>query len=254
VAVAAVRDIGGGVHSVDTPELVMPVRVLIADGDRLVRAGLRAILEDHGGFSVVAQAATAEAALADAVRLGPDVVLIGAIGSSATAIQITGRIRAAVDAGVLVLVAGADDDGFAALRAGARGLILRSADPNAIAQAAAVVGHGGTMLAPVFASRLVSDFLSRPERLGSTPEELEELTAREREVMALVACGLSNAEIAARLVVTPATAKTHVCRALSKLNARDRAQLVVLAYECGLVRPGPRRAAIAPGRALRVAA
>jgi DNA-binding NarL/FixJ family response regulator len=210
---------------------------------------------DHGGFSVVAEAATPEAALAEAVRLGPDVVLIGALGSSVAAIQVTRRIRAAVDAGVLLLMTGADDDdGFAALRAGAQGLILRNADPDAIAQAAEVVGHGGTLLAPSFASRLVADFLSRPERLGSTPDQLEELTAREREVVALVACGLSNAEIAERLVVTRATAKTHVCRALSKLDARDRAQLVVLAYESGLVRPGPCRADLTPRRRLRVAA
>jgi DNA-binding NarL/FixJ family response regulator len=235
VAVAAVGDIAGGVHTVDTPELVAPVRVLIADGEHLVRAGLRAILVDHGGFSVVAEAATPEAALAEAVRLGPDVVLIGALGSSVAAIQVTRRIRAAVDAGVLLLMTGADDD-------------------DGIAQAAEVVGHGGTLLAPSFASRLVADFLSRPERLGSTPDQLEELTAREREVVALVACGLSNAEIAERLVVTRATAKTHVCRALSKLDARDRAQLVVLAYESGLVRPGPCRADLTPRRRLRVAA
>jgi DNA-binding NarL/FixJ family response regulator len=100
------------------------------------------------------------------------------------------------------------------------------------------VASGEALLAPGLASRLVADFMSRPERLRCTPEQLEELTAREREVVALVACGLSNEEIAEQLVVTRATAKTHVSRALCKLHARDRAQLVVLAYEAGLVLPG----------------
>jgi DNA-binding NarL/FixJ family response regulator len=116
---------------------------------------------------------------------------------------------------------------------------------------------GDALLAPSLARRLVADFLSRPERLDSSPEELEELTAREREVMALVACGLSNEEIAERLVVTRATAKTHVSRALCKLHARDRAQLVVMAYETGLVRPGPgwseRAGAVAPAAGLALA-
>jgi len=136
---------------------------------------------------------------------------------------------------------------FGALRAGATGLLLKDADPDELLEAVRVVARGDAQLAPGLASRLVADFMSRPERLRCTPAELEELTAREREVVALVACGLSNEEIAEQLVVSRATAKTHVSRALCKLHARDRAQLVVLAYEAGLVRPGrPVAAAPAP--------
>jgi DNA-binding NarL/FixJ family response regulator len=138
-----------------------------------------------------------------------------------------------------MLMTSEDDEAvFGALRAGATGLLLKDADPDELVAAVRVVADGEALLAPGLASRLVADFMSRPERLRSTPEELEELTAREREVVGLVACGLSNEEIAEQLVVTRATAKTHVSRALCKLHARDRAQLVVLAYEAGLVRPG----------------
>src|SRR6185437_139957 len=117
------------------------------------------------------------------------------------------------------------------------GLLLKDADPASLVDAVRIVAAGETLLAPPLASRLVEDFLSRPERLQGPPEQLDELTAREREVVSLVACGLSNEEIAERLVVPHATAKTHVSRALTKLHARDRAQLVVLAYETGLVLP-----------------
>jgi DNA-binding NarL/FixJ family response regulator len=127
---------------------------------------------------------------------------------------------------------------FGALRAGATGLLLKDTGPDELVAAVRIVAQGEALLAPGLASRLVADFMSRPERLRATPWQLEELTAREREVVSLVACGLSNEEIAEQLVVTRATAKTHVSRALCKLHARDRAQLVVLAYEAGLVRPG----------------
>jgi DNA-binding NarL/FixJ family response regulator len=211
------------------------LRVLIVEQERLVRAGFRALLERHDDVSVVAEVASGDEAVAEAVRVQPDVVLM--VGDVDAARQIVaGRTD------VLMLMTDADDDRvFAALRAGVRGLLLEDAEPEALVDAVRVVARGEMVLAPAFASRLVADFLSRPERLEWTPRQLEELTAREREVVALVACGLSNEEIAERLVVTRATAKTHVSRALCKLHARDRAQLVVLAYECGLVRPGPRR-------------
>lgn len=232
--VAGVRDIAG-VEIVDIPKAV---RVLIAEGGRLARAGLRALLENSEGFIVVAEAATADMAVSEAIDARPDVVLVGA---GLDGVEATQRILAATDTGVVLLMSAAvDEHVFAALRVGVRGLVLGDAEPGALAEAVRVVGRGGTLLAPAFASRLVADFLSRPERLRSTPKQLGELTAREREVVELVACGLSNDEIAERLVVTRATAKTHVSRALLKLHARDRAQLVVLAYECGLVYPAPR--------------
>jgi DNA-binding NarL/FixJ family response regulator len=148
---------------------------------------------------------------------------------------------------VMLMTSETDEAVLGALRAGATGLLLKDADPEELVAAVRVVAPGDALLAPGLASRLVADFMSRPERLCSTPEQLEEVTAREREVTGLVACGLSNEEIAEQLVVTRATAKTHVSRALCKLHARDRAQLVVLAYEAGLVRPGRHVAATARG-------
>jgi DNA-binding NarL/FixJ family response regulator len=234
---AGVGDIAG-VETVDISKTRAAVRVVIAEGGRLARAGLRALLENRDGFIVVAEAATADMAVAEAMDARPDVVLVGA---GLDGVETTQRILAATETGVVLLMSAAvDEDAFAALRVGVRGLVLGDAEPGALAEAVRVVGRGGTLLAPAFASRLVADFLSRPERLRSTPTQLGELTAREREVVELVACGLSNDEIAERLTVTRATAKTHVSRALFKLRARDRAQLVVLAYECGLVWPAPR--------------
>ena len=140
----------------------------------------------------------------------------------------------------MLLGSRSDDTVLAALRAGATGLLLKDDEPADLIEAVRVVAAGDAVLAPSLARTLVADFLSRPERLDTSPKQLEELTPREREVVGLVACGLSNEEIAEQLVVTRATAKTHVSRALCKLHARDRAQLVVLAYEAGLVLPGPR--------------
>jgi DNA-binding NarL/FixJ family response regulator len=219
----------------------MQVRVLIAERERLARSGLRVLLERAADIDVVAEAATADQAIAESVRVQPDVVVMdGGFGA-------TREVLAATPTDVLLLMTEADGL-FAALRAGARGLLLRDAEPDALVDAVRVVARGETVLAPALASRLVDDFLARPERLHSTPRQLEELTAREREVVALVACGLTNEEIAERLVVTRATAKTHVSLALYKLHARDRAQLVVLAYECGLVRSGAQRSERVPRR------
>jgi len=212
-------------------------RVLIAARDGLLRASLRFLLERQDGITVVADAGSGGEAVAAATGVQPDVVLIDA---ALDGVEATRRIRAATDAAVLMLMPAGGDAMAAALRAGARGLLLMDAAPVELVEAVRVVADGGTVLAPSLAGSLVEDFLSRPERLEPAPEQLDELTAREREVVTLVACGLSNEQIAERLVVTYATAKTHVSRALTKLHARDRAQLVVLAYECGLVRPGPR--------------
>jgi DNA-binding NarL/FixJ family response regulator len=212
-----------------------PLRLLIADGQGLVRAGLRALLEQQPGLRVVADAATGDEAVAAAERTCPDVVLLDLDLPPAGGVAATRRIHGTPV--VLLMPPGSDDAVFAALRAGARGLILKDAAPEELVSAVYAAAAGEAPLAPRFARRVVADLLARPERLGPAPAQLEELTAREREVVALVAYGLSNQEIAERLVVTRATAKTHVSRALCKLHARDRAQLVALAYEAGLVRP-----------------
>jgi DNA-binding NarL/FixJ family response regulator len=216
-----------------------PLQVVIADGQGLVRAGFRLLLECQDDMAVAAEAATADEAVAAARATRPDVVLLDLDLPGAGGIEAARRIRETGSAYVVMLVTGKSDDVvLGALRAGATGLLLKDTDPHELVDAVRVVARGEALLAPGLASRLVADFLSRPERLRCTPDQLEDLTAREREVVALVACGLSNEEIAERLTVTRATAKTHVSRALCKLHARDRAQLVVLAYEAGLVRPG----------------
>ena len=225
-----------------------PIRVLVAEGQGLVRAGFRALLERHEDIRVAGEAGTGEETVAAALRDRPDVVVMDIALPGLDGLEATRRILADVppgDTAVLMLMTGVSDEAvFGALRAGATGLLLKDVAGHALVDAVRGIARGETPLAPTLARRLVADFLTRPERLDSSPEALEELTAREREVMALVACGLSNDEIAERLVVTRATAKTHVSRALYKLHARDRAQLVVLAYETGLVRPGPRWAGV----------
>jgi DNA-binding NarL/FixJ family response regulator len=226
-----------------------PLRVVIAEGQGLVRAGFRVLLEHQEGMVVTAEAATADEAVAATRAIAPDVVLLDLDLPGGGGIEATRRLLEEAPDGatrvVILMTSDSDEAVLGALRAGATGLLLKDADPDELVAAVRVVAHGDAQLAPGLASRLVADFMSRPERLRCSPAELEELTAREREVVALVACGLSNEEIAEQLVVTRATAKTHVSRALCKLHARDRAQLVVLAYEAGLVRPG-RPVAAAP--------
>ncbi len=220
------------------------IRILVAGGHGLVRAGFRALLERQADMRVVAEAATGEEAVGEARRTAPDVVLMDVDLPGLDARDATRRIideRAGGVAALMLLPPDLDDAVSCGLRAGATGLLLKDAEPDELVAAVRVLARGEVLLAPTLAAHLVADYLSRPERLDTTPEQLQELTPREREVVALVACGLSNEEIAERLVVTRATAKTHVSRALLKLDARDRAQLVVLAYESGLVRPGPRR-------------
>jgi len=220
----------------------VPLRVLVAEGQSLVRAGFRALLEHQDDMVVTAEAATSDEAVAATRTTAPDVVLIDLDLPGTGGIEATRRLLAEVPAGatrvVMLMRSDTDEAVFGALRAGATGLLLKDAEPDELVEAVRVVARGEALLAPGLASRLVADFRSRPERLRAVPAQLEELTAREREVVTLVACGLSNVEIAEQLVVTRATAKTHVSRALYKLHARDRAQLVVLAYEAGLVRPG----------------
>jgi DNA-binding NarL/FixJ family response regulator len=212
-------------------------RVLIADGQELVRAGLRALLDAAEGITVVGAAADGQEAVALAGRVRPDVVLVDAelpgLDIDATA-QIASEPGVAV---VLVVASEADERIFPALRAGARGLLVKDTAPRELVQAIRGLPRGEVLLSPTLTGRLITELAARPEPSAPKSELLDELTAREREVVALVALGLTNDEIAERLVVTPGTAKTHVSRVMVKLGAHDRAKLVIFGYEAGLVAP-----------------
>jgi DNA-binding NarL/FixJ family response regulator len=220
------------------------IRVLLADDQGLVRAGFRALLEDADGVEVVGEAGDGAEAVALARSARPDVVLMDIRMPVLDGLEATRRIVAdELLAGVRVLVLTTfelDEYVFEALAAGASGFLLKNTDPVELLRAIRVVAEGDALLAPSVTRRLIAEFAARrarpPEAEPSV--DLTGLTDREREVMALVGAGLSNEEIATRLVVSPATARTHVSRAMVKLGARDRAQLVVFAYESGLVRPG----------------
>jgi DNA-binding NarL/FixJ family response regulator len=220
----------------EVPEATHEIRVLIADDQALVRAAFRMLLEIESGISVVAEASTAAQAVATAGRTQPDVVLIDAAlqGSIEATRQIAQRTRARV---MILTAHDTDECVFDALRAGASGFLLRDTEPAELVKAVRVVAHGDALLSPSTTRRLLAEF-SAFDVPQTSPDGLEELTAREREVTMLAARGLNNHEIADRLVVSPATAKTHVGRAMMKLRARNRAQLVAFAYESGLV-PAP---------------
>jgi len=229
------------------------VRVLLADSHGLVRAGFRLLLEGTGRISVVGEAAGAEEAVAMAGLLRPDVVLIDATLPGLDRVQAIRRISSESRAAVIVLIASQDDEHtLPAVRAGAAGLLPKDTEPAELVRAVEILARGGALLPPRLTRRLIAELASRPEPVAPSPSLLDELTAREREVVALVGHGLGNREIAERLVVSPATAKTHVSRAMVKLNARDRAKLVVFAYETGLVRPRG-DIALRNGRGLAVA-
>jgi DNA-binding NarL/FixJ family response regulator len=228
------------------------IRVLLADDQGLVRAGFRALLEDAGDVEVVGEAGDGAAAVDLARSTRPDVVLMDIRMPVLDGLEATRRIVAdELLAGVRVLVLTTfelDEYVFEALAAGASGFLLKNTDPVELLRAVRVVAEGEALLAPSVTRRLIAEFarpgpLARSESIGRRPQadsklDLGRLTDREREVMALAGAGLSNGEIAGRLVVSPATARTHVSRAMVKLGARDRAQLVVFAYESGLVSPG----------------
>jgi DNA-binding NarL/FixJ family response regulator len=218
------------------------IRVLLADGAGLVRAGLRALLEADQGIEVVAEAASGEEAVSMAIENRPDVVLIDVALPGLDGLQATRQILASPGLShVKVLILGddeMDEDLFGALRAGATGFLVKDTDAPELLRAVRVLAGGGAQLSPRVTRRLLQELVSQPDPERPVPERLEELTAREREVMTLVALGLTNDEIAGRLVVSPATAKTHVSRTMIKLHARDRAKLVALAYETGFVQPG----------------
>ena len=223
----------GGVES--------PIRVMLADDQKLVRAGFRSILDGEDDITVVAEAGDGAEAVRVAAVSRPDVVLMDIRMPVLDGLEATRRIvadPALSEVRVVILTTfDLDDYVYTALKAGASGFLVKDTDPVELIHGVRVTARGDALLAPSVTRRLIAEFATRI-KTPPPSRAIDTLTDREREVMTLVAEGLTNDEIARRLVVSPATAKTHVSRVLTKLGARDRAQLVVLAYESGMVRPG----------------
>jgi DNA-binding NarL/FixJ family response regulator len=219
------------------------IRVALADDQVLVRAGFRMLLEAEPDIEVVGEAADGAEALNIIRREHPDVVLMDIRMPVLDGLEATRVVSESSDLDavrVLILTTfEMDEYVFEALRAGASGFLLKDTEPVDLLRAVRVVAAGEALLSPSVTRTLISEFVSRPERRSVAPQSLSLLTEREREVLALVATGMSNDEIAAELVISPATARTHVSRVMMKLGARDRAQLVVVAYQSGLVAPRP---------------
>ncbi len=216
-----------------------PLRVVVADDQALVRAGFRMILEADPGIRVVGDAADGEEAVSAVRRLRPDVVMMDVRMPVLDGLEATRRILAADSGGCRVIILTTfdlDEYVFAALRAGASGFLLKDVSPEHLIASVRMVAGGDALLAPSITRRLIERFAGPPEEAAEL--SLSALTDREREVLALIARGLSNAELAERMHLGETTIKTHVGRVLSKLGLRDRVQAVVLAYETGLVRPG----------------
>jgi DNA-binding NarL/FixJ family response regulator len=214
--------------------------VLIADDQALVRAGFRKLLESTEGIDVVGEASDGREALDQARRLLPNIVLMDIRMPRLDGIEATRRLTAD-DTGARVLILttfGLDDYVYDALRAGASGFMLKDAPPEELLAAIEVVARGDALIAPAVTRSVIEEFVRRSPAATPAPPPIEELTEREREVLELLARGLSNAEIAERLVVSAGTVKTHVAHVLAKLGLRDRVQAVILAYESGLVSPG----------------
>lgn len=217
------------------------IRVLLVDDQPLMRGGFRALLELEDDIEVVAEAGDGRQALALAREHLPDIALVDVQMPVLDGIETTRRIAADPALGgvrvVILTNYGLDEHVFEALRAGAAGFLVKDIEPEDFLHAVRVAARGDALLAPSITRRLIARYVTRP--IGTvTGTALKELTAREREAVALVARGLSTEEIAAHMVISPHTAKTHVNRAMAKAGVRDRAQLVVLAYESGLVTPG----------------
>jgi DNA-binding NarL/FixJ family response regulator len=224
------------------------IRVLLADDQALIRAGFHVLIDAADDLQVVGEALDGAQAVDLARRERADVVLMDIRMPGVDGLEATRRISADDDlAGVKVIILTtfeSDEYVYQAIRAGASGFMVKDTEPADLLQAIRVVARGDALLSPSVTRRLITDLATRPDRPPPGARSLEALaglTEREREVMALVAEGLSNDEIAGRLFLSPLTSKTHVSRIMTKLNARDRAQLVVMAYESGLVTPGERR-------------
>jgi DNA-binding NarL/FixJ family response regulator len=220
-----------------------PVRVLVVDDQELVRAGFCVILDAADGITVVGEAANGTEAVAAARALAPDVVLMdirmpGMDGLAATRLITEARPGAAVPKVVILTTFDLDDYVYEALRGGASGFLLKDAPRHDLIAAVRAAAAGDALLAPSVTRMLIEAFARRPPALAPPPSRLGTLTARERDILRLVARGRSNAEIAAELTVSEATVKTHVGHVLAKLGLRDRVQAVILAYETGVVTPG----------------
>ena len=224
------------------------IGVLIADDQALVRGGFHSILAGQADIEVIGEAEDGNRAVELVERLHPDVVLMDIRMPGIDGIEATRRIAArGLPTRVLILTTfDVDDYVYEAMKAGASGFLLKTAPPRQLADAVRTIAAGDALLAPSVTRRLVEQFVRRPPPGVRVPPRLEELTEREREVLKLLARALSNAEIAAELVVSEATVKSHVNRILTKLNLRDRAQAIVLAYEIGLVEPGSGSSAPSP--------
>jgi DNA-binding NarL/FixJ family response regulator len=224
---------------------VAPVRVLLVDDDDLMRAGLRAVLRSDSSVEVVGEAATGRTAIAASRAHRPDVVLMDVRMPDLDGIAATREVLAvSPDIKVVILTTFEQDDYiFGALSAGASGFLLKRTSPEELLAAIHAVAGGDSLLSPSV-TRIVVDRMARqPAPQAASSERLADLTAREREVLGLIARGLSNGEISAALVIEESTVKTHVKRILMKLGLRDRIQAVIFAYETGLTQPGPKPAA-----------
>jgi DNA-binding NarL/FixJ family response regulator len=213
----------------------MTIRIVLADDQPLIRTGLRVLMADTPDMEIVGEAGTGAEAVALVDRTRPDVVVMDIRMPDMDGIEATRRIKTAH---VLMLTTFDDDEYvYGSLRAGASGFLVKDMALEEILAAIRVVANGDALIAPSVTKRLIEEFAARPEPAPRPPRPVDGVTEREREVLTLVGRGLSNQEIAAELVISVATAKAHVARLLAKLGARDRVQLVIIAYELGLVRP-----------------
>lgn len=216
----------------------MSIGVVVADDQAIVRAGFRLLIDSEPDLTVLGEAADGAEAVALARQTSPDVILMDIRMPLMDGIAATRQVAAdgKLPRVLILTTFDLDEYVFAALRAGASGFMLKDRPPEELLAAIRVIASGEALIAPNVTRRLIAHFVHQPDPVQAVPAALAELTAREREVLALIAAGLSNTEIAAKLVMSVPTAKTHVSRILAKLGARDRAQLVVMAYQSGLVR------------------